>query len=79
MDGPRDYHTQWSKSDKDKYHVISLIYGILKHVTNELIYKTETDSNFKTDMVTKVERWRGKDKLVVWDWHMHTTMFKIDK
>ena len=47
MDGPRDYHTQWSKSDKDKYHVISLTYGILKHVTNELIYKTETDSNFK--------------------------------
>ena len=47
MDGPRDYHTQWSKSDKDNYHVISLIYGILKHVTNGLIYKTETDSNFK--------------------------------
>ena len=28
MDGPRDYHTKWSKSDKDKYHMISLIYGI---------------------------------------------------
>ena len=25
MDGPRDYHTKWSKSDKDKYHMISLI------------------------------------------------------
>ena len=24
MDGPRDYHTEWSKSDKDKYHMISL-------------------------------------------------------
>ena len=23
MDGPRDYHTKWSKSDK--YHMISLI------------------------------------------------------
>ena len=30
MDGPRDYHTKWSKPDKDKYHVISLIHGILK-------------------------------------------------
>ena len=20
IDGPRDYHTKWSKSDKDKYH-----------------------------------------------------------
>ena len=27
MDGPRDYHIKWSKSDKDK---ISLICGILK-------------------------------------------------
>ena len=21
MDGPRDYHTKWSKPDKDKYHL----------------------------------------------------------
>ena len=28
MDGPKDYHTKWSKSEKDKYHVISLICGI---------------------------------------------------
>ena len=28
MDGPRDGHTEWSKSDKDKYHMISLICGI---------------------------------------------------
>ena len=27
-DGPRDSPTKWSKSDKDKYHVISLICGI---------------------------------------------------
>ena len=25
MDGPRDYHTKWSKPDKDKYHMILLI------------------------------------------------------
>ena len=45
MDGPRDYHTEWSKSDKDKYHMISLIGGIWKiKWPNELIYKTEKDS-----------------------------------
>ena len=44
MEGPREYHTKWSKSDKDKYHMISLICGILKNDTNKLIYKTETDS-----------------------------------
>ena len=44
MDGHRDYHSKWSNSDKDKYHMISLICGILKKYTNELIYKTEIDS-----------------------------------
>jgi len=25
MDRPRDYHTTWSKSEKDEYHMVSLI------------------------------------------------------
>ena len=33
-----------SQAEKDKYHMISLINGILKNDTNELIYKTEIDS-----------------------------------
>ena len=28
IDGPRDYHTKWSKSDRDKYHIISFICDI---------------------------------------------------
>ena len=38
MDRPRDYYTKWSKLDKGKYYVISLI-----NDTDELIYKTEID------------------------------------
>ena len=34
MDGPIDYHTKWSKSDKDKYPIISLMWN-LKNNTNE--------------------------------------------
>ena len=30
MDGPKDYQTKWSKSDKDKYHMISLTCGLLQ-------------------------------------------------
>ena len=44
MSGHRDHHTKWTMSDKDKYHTISLLCEILKSDTNELIYKTETDS-----------------------------------
>ena len=43
MNGPRDKHTKWSESDKDKYHSVSVMWN-LKNNTNESIYKTETDS-----------------------------------
>jgi len=43
MDEPRGYHTKWSKSDKDKYHMYHL-YMESKSDTNELIYGIEIDS-----------------------------------
>ena len=39
MDGPRDCHIERSQTEKVKYHMISLIYGIKKNHANELIYK----------------------------------------
>ena len=44
VDGPRDDHTKWSKSDR----IRQIPYGItymwnLKKNTNEFIYKIETD------------------------------------
>ena len=41
MDGPRDYHTKQSKSNKEKD--ITYIQN-LKNDTNALIYKTNTES-----------------------------------
>ena len=32
-----------SQTEKDKYHMISLICGIFKNDTNEFIYRTEID------------------------------------
>jgi len=45
MDEPRDYHTKWSKSEKDKY-VIPLTSRIFKKENDidELTYKTETET-----------------------------------
>ena len=40
IDGPRDYRTKWSNSEKDKCHDIIYMW-ILKYDTNELIHKTE--------------------------------------
>ena len=45
MDGPRDYHNKWSKSDKDRQILYDIVYmRNLKYDTNELICKTEINS-----------------------------------
>ena len=41
MDEPRDHHTKWTKSDRERQ--TSLISGVQKNDTKELTYKTETD------------------------------------
>ena len=61
MDGPRDHQTKRTKSDRKANityitHMWNLIF---KNNTNELLYKTETDSTgFKNKFsVTKGEMW----------------------
>ena len=46
MDGPGDYHTKWSKSDTERQVSCDTTYmwNLKNNDTNELIYKTETDS-----------------------------------
>ena len=47
----------------------------LEYNTNELIYKTETDSQTqKTNLWLPGERGEG-----VWDYNIQTTAYKIDK
>ena len=53
MDRSNDYYTKWKRH-------ISYVCGILKNYTNELIYKTETDSQIlKTNLgLPKRKGWR---------------------
>ena len=83
MEGARDYHTEWRKSEKDKYHMVALIYGILKMDTNEFIWKRETQT-LKTNLwsqrrqVVEGKRWTGGLGLAyahwgIWnEWPMET-------
>ena len=49
MDGPRDYHTNEIRKRQILYDITYL--GNLKYNTNELIYKSETDSQTqRTDL-----------------------------
>ena len=45
MAGPRDFHTKWSNPNRERQISYDVTYmWNLKYDTNELIYKTETDS-----------------------------------
>ena len=68
MDAPKNYHIEWSKSEKNKYRMISLTCGIFK---KRYKWTYLQNSNGRTDiqnklMVTKGER-GGRNKLGVWD------------
>ena len=58
MDGTRDYHTKWRKSDKDKYHMILLICGIFKKW-----YKWTYLQNKKQAQRERSYSWWGRDRL----------------
>ena len=59
--------SELSQTEKDKYHIISLICGIKKSDTNELIYKTETDSQtLKTNLWLPKGKGGGGDKFRIW-------------
>ena len=55
MDGPRDCHIKWSKSDRERQISCDITYmcNLKKNNINELIYKTEIDSEIKNLTVMK--------------------------
>ena len=60
MDGPRDHHTKWSQTEKNKYPDITHTWNlILKNDANELTYKTETFLQ-----ILKTNLWLPKGKRV---------------
>ena len=69
MDGPRNHHTKWSKSERERQIPYDITYmWNLKYVTDELIYKTETDFRHRKQ-TCGYQRGKevGRDKLGVWD------------
>ena len=64
MDGSRDYHTKWSKSDRERQIScgISSIWNLKKWYKWTYLQNRFTDFKNKC-MVTKGERWEQRDKL----------------
>ena len=62
MNGPRDYYTKWSQTEKDEYHIISVVCGILSELTKQKYthrHRKQTHGYEKGRM--------GRDKLGVWN------------
>ena len=80
MDGPRDSHTKWSKSDRERQisyditHMWNLIF--LKNDTNELIYTTEAVLQIsKTNLwLPKGKRW-GEEINQELEMNIHTLLY----
>ena len=66
MGRPRMYHTEWSKS---KTNIIWYdLYVESKNNTNEIIYKTQTDSQtWKTNLWIPKGKQGERNKLGIWD------------
>ena len=81
VDGPRDCHTEWSKSEGEKQ--ISYINAYMWNLEKWYRWTSLQGRNRDTDvenkhMDTKGERGGWWDELGDWDWHIYTNMYKID-
>ena len=68
MNGPRDDHTKWSKSERERNTIWYHWYEESKYDTDELIYEKETDSQTqRADFWLPRGRRGGRNGLGVWD------------
>ena len=74
MDEPGD-HTKWNKSDKDKYHMESLICGIQKMIQMNLFTKRKQTHRLRGQTHGYYGEVKGRDGLGVWNWHVQTAIF----
>ena len=79
MDGPKDHHTKWSKSETERQISYDIAYmWNLKRKWYKWTYlqnRSRLTDLEKELMVT----WVGGGKVGgVWGWHVHTAIYKID-
>ena len=71
MDGTRDSHIKWGKSERERQipHDITYMWNI--NMTQMNFHKTETDSQGR-------EGWE-RGGLGIWDYQIQTIIYRIDK
>ena len=80
VDGPRECHTEWSKSEKNKYHILTHMWNLEKWYRSSYLQSRNRNTEVENKCTdTKGER-GGWEELGDWDWHIYTidAMYKID-
>ena len=79
MDGPRDCHTEWSKSDRERQisYDIAYMWNLKKGYKWTCLQKRNWVTGIENKLMVTRES-GGRDKLGYWDWHIHTIIYKID-
>ena len=77
MDGPRECHTEWSKSDREGEILFDIpyIWTLRRNDTNELTEQKQTHWLREQGYSCCREGW-GEE--IGWDGHVHSTIFKMD-
>ena len=80
MDRSRDCHIEWSKSDRERQisYDNTYMWNLKKGYKWTYLQNRSTHRLRECTYGYHGERVGGEDRLGVWDWHVHTTIFKID-
>ena len=80
MDGPRDCHTEWSKSEREKQipYNIAYMWNLEKWYRWTYLQSRNRDTDVENKRMDTKEGRGQWDELGDWDWHIYTTMYKID-
>ena len=81
MDRPGDYHTKWSKSDRERQiYVVAYMRNLKKKIIQMNLFTKQKQTHRLREPTYGYQGRRvgGRDRVGVWDWHVHTAVFKID-
>ena len=79
MDGPGDYHTKWSKLDRERQIPYDIAYmWNLKKWYKWTYLQNRNTHRLKERIYGYQGEKRGRARSAVWDRHVYTTIFKID-
>ena len=78
-DWPRDYHTEWSKSGREKQisYTDTYRWNLEKWYSWTYLQSRKRDTDAENKCMDTKEGKLGWDELRHWDWHIHTDMYEI--